>query len=124
MTSRRSLVRTSFTSCTERSWPTASGVTVLGNATMSRSGSTGTTAGRFDIACAPAPSCWASGVVTSINGRRSRLRAVLPLGGRRAADRHLGRAIVPQHRQLHAQDAVVVRCACVPWLDVDAELDP
>ena len=36
---------TSFTSLIERSWPTASGVSVSGNGTLSLSGSSGSTSG-------------------------------------------------------------------------------
>jgi hypothetical protein len=45
MTSVRSPARTSLTSWTERSWPTASGVSVSGSGTVSRSGRTGSTSG-------------------------------------------------------------------------------
>ena len=45
ITSIRSRLSASFTSCTERSWPTASGVIELGKATVSFSGSTGSVSG-------------------------------------------------------------------------------
>ncbi len=45
MTSIRLPASTSLTSWTERSWPIASGVSVSGNGTVSRSGSTGSVSG-------------------------------------------------------------------------------
>ena len=45
MTSIRLAPRTSSTSLIERSWPTASGVSVSGKVTVSRSGSTGSASG-------------------------------------------------------------------------------
>ena len=45
ITSIRSRLSASFTSCTERSWPTASGVIEFGNATVSFSGRTGSVSG-------------------------------------------------------------------------------
>ena len=105
MTSMRSPASTSLTSRIERSWPTASGVTVSGNGTISRRGSTGRAAGS-SAAAAPLPGAVApagppSGEVTSTvtaarppAGRRWPVRAahrVSPPAAGRAASIGTGR---------------------------------
>ena len=65
----------SFTSCTERSWPTASGVIVFGKATVSFSGRTGSASG-------------------SVVGSTSTASSSRPRGSGRLRSRRLGLAVL------------------------------
>src|SRR4051812_42296386 len=120
MTSARSPASTSLMSCTERSWPTASGISVSGSGTLSRSGSTGSTAGSARGAptsmtrSPPASS-------TSITDAPSRPGSLVVL---RQLDRDLQRARSALHqRKLDPQDAVAVGRRGLFGDDVGAERD-
>ena len=67
ITSMRSRLSASFTSCTERSWPTASGVIEFGKATVSFSGRTGSVSGSVVAAGSSMASSrlWTTSIVTT-----------------------------------------------------------
>ncbi len=115
MTSIRSRPSTSLISVIDRSWPMASGVSVSGNGTASRSGSTGSVAG--SSRSTPISMSRASPSVTMSIIGSSRCWS-----GR--LDRHRVRLVLGLHeRQLDAQDAVVVGGLGLVGGDVGAELD-
>ena len=107
MTSIRSPTSTSLTSRTERSWPTASGVSVSGKVTESRSGRTGSSSGQRRV-------------------RRGRLALGpedLDHSPSLALDRDRARRRRLRERQLDGQDPVLVGGLRGVGLDVDAERD-
>src|SRR5512133_3183173 len=113
----RSPRRTSLTSRTDRSCPTASGVSVSGSGTVSRSGSTGSVPGTERWA----PMCTARSSLSepaiSITSRPFDRVAV-------HVDRHRARAALGLHeRQLDAQHPVAIGGARGVGDDVRAQLD-
>ena len=125
MTSIRSPESTSLTSLIERSWPTASGVSVSGKVTISRSGSTGSASGS-GWPCARGSPASTSGVsTTSIVGPPSTRRVALghqlyssvSIGTRRVA------SAARAKRQLDPQHAVLVGRLGLLGVDVDPQLD-
>src|SRR5690242_20648665 len=113
----RSPRSTSLTSWTERSWPTASGVSVSGSGTVSRSGSTGSVPGT--VRWAPMSTARSSPSEPAIS------ITSLPLDHVAIdVDRDRARAALGAHeRQLDAQHAVAVGGAGRVGDDVGAELD-
>src|SRR2546429_7090583 len=96
---------TSLTSLIERSWPTASGVSVSGKATVSRSGKTGRASGRSretPRSIAPsAPGRWSMSSSVTVSP--------LVLRRLRHLDRHAARLLFAEHeRNLDLQEAVLV----------------
>ena len=121
MTSMRLPASTSLTSWIERSWPIASGVSVSGRGTASRSGRTGSVAGssRWPPTWTSRPSSPASTSITGPRPPRARLAlAVLA----RDLDRDRPR-LGPLQRQLDAQDPVAVGRRGGLRDDVGAERD-
>ena len=114
ITSIRSPPSTSLTSCFERSCPIASGISVSGKATLSRSGSTGSTSGRRLVATGT------SSVSPFVDGMW-----MLTPGPPRAHPRSAPRRVcsLARQRHLHLQHAVLVRRARLLRSDVGAELD-
>ena len=113
MASIRLAPRTSSTSLIERSWPTASGVSVSGKVTVSRSGRTGSASGSGWLARI-ASSASSGDSTTSRTGAPSITCARSAPGGwsRRVAQRQLD----PQH-------AVLVGGLGALGVDLDLELD-
>ena len=106
--------RTSSTSLIERSCPTASGVSVSGKVTVSRSGSTGSASGRGSLeriasSTSSGDSTTSSTGVPSITPAR--------IGTRRVASARI------EQGQLDPQDAVLIGGAGAVGVDVDLELD-
>src|SRR3954447_10146241 len=132
MTSMRLPRRTSSTSATERSWPTASGISVSGSGIVSRSGRTGGVRGRVrgaptSTSCSsPAASAISmgaaiSGLLATFRGGPLTLQDVLVAVD---LDRHRARAALGTHeRKLDAQHAVAVGGPCGVGDDVGPELD-
>ena len=113
----------SLTSCTERSWPTASGVIVFGKATMSCSGRTGSDVGqvrhRRRRPSRPAGPLGVTSITSAHDGEPSSCSSA---GGPAiwTCRRLLAAA---RQRQLHPQDAVVVGRAAPVGHHVGAQLD-
>ena len=116
----RSRDSTSLTSWTERSWPTASGVTVFGNATVSFSGSTGSASGSV-TAPWPRLSDLALPVLGDLDHQLDCSSPPSPRGSPEIGTLRASSRL--RDRQLDAQDAVLVGGARRLGVDVDAELD-
>ena len=123
MTSMRLPASTSLTSWIERSWPIASGVSVSGRGTVSRSGRTGSVAGssRWPPTCDVAP------VVAGVDVDHeapSSSRAISPSASSRATSIGTVARLGPLQRQLDPQDPVAVGRRGGLGDDVGAERDP
>src|SRR4051794_18630373 len=114
---------TSLTSLIERSWPTASGVSVSGKVTVSRSGRTGSASGSGALARIASSASVGDSTTSrtgppSINAVSPREPALVP--PYRHPPGGLGRVA---QRQLDPQHPVLIRRLGAVGIDVDLELD-